>query len=123
MRRAFFTYAILLIVVLWLVLSFVPSSLLALPQFVPEQGAVSRLSGQLLLVGLIAFLALQAWLIELTARLFQTPSETGSHSRAEAIESFRLTRRAEIFWTAVPLLMTVALAFAGYRAWHTLAIR
>jgi heme/copper-type cytochrome/quinol oxidase subunit 2 len=96
------------ITVLWLVVSYMPHLHAELPiiAFASGSGWQSP-SGAILL---IAFIALQVWLLCTTVAAIRT----SQHSNATA---FRLKLGAEFFWSALPILMTVALAWASYALW------
>lgn len=113
MIQRLLSLALLLGVILWIVLIYVPDSLLPLPILgYPSSG---RLLAGLAVVCLVAFLAIQVLVVRSTARSMQ-PSHH-SHSNHPA---FRLHRNAELFWTVLPLVMTLALAWASYPLWRQL---
>lgn len=106
-----FALALLLGVILWLVLSYIPDSLLPLPT-VGYSGAGMLLAG-LAVLCLAAFLAIQWIVVQSTARSLEhgDPSDTRR-------PPFRLNKSVELFWTALPLAMTLALAWASYALWR-----
>lgn len=113
MLQKLFGYAILLTTVLWLVLSYVPVSVVTLPQISFSSEGSGRLFQALLVGGFLIFLLLQVWLVNATKRLFRTPDGRENGMAAE----FGLNRTSEMIWTAIPLLMTIGLAVASYQTW------
>ncbi len=116
MLQKLFGYAILLVTLLWLILSYIPDSVMMLPQisYSLERGA--RLFQLLLVGGILIFVLLQGWLIVATKRMFRTADGSENKMAAE----FGLNRSSEMFWTAIPLLMTIGLALASYQTWSML---
>ena len=106
-----FALALLLGVILWLVLSYVPDSLLPLPT-VGYPGAGKLLAG-LALLCLAAFLAIQWIVVQSTARSLKRGDPSDVHR-----PPFRLNKSVELFWTALPRAMTLALAWASYPLWR-----
>lgn len=69
-----------------------------------------------LLVVLFAFAAIQLWLVRATVRMLRrSPTES-----RPLPTTFALRLGSEIFWTALPLLMTIGLAVVGYELWASL---
>ena len=107
-----FTLAIVAVCILWVVISYLTGAQAMLPTF-----SLTRVGSWLAwfnVAGLIAFVAIQLWLVYTTVatvRTFQT-------RRTES--PFRLNRGAEFFWTALPIAMTAALAWASYALWLNL---
>ncbi len=116
MLQKLFGYAILLVTVLWLILSYIPVSVVTLPQIPFASEASGRLFQVLLVGGFLIFVVLQIWLVVATKRLFRT--EDGR--RNEMAAEFGLNRTSEMIWTAIPLLMTIGLALASYQTWAML---
>ncbi len=96
----------------WLVLSYAPVSLPTI-----AYGRAGQWFAILLAGVLIVFLGIQCWLIAVSARLFRPNSDL---DRTEIGAEFRLRRRSEVFWTAIPLVMTVLLAVWSYPTWVSL---
>jgi len=113
-----FGYAILLVTLLWLILSYIPDSVVALPQFSYSLEKSGRLLQVLTVGGFLIFALLQGWLIYATKQMFRT--EDGRENKVAA--EFGLNRYSEIFWTAIPLLMTISLALASYQTWSMLML-
>ena len=63
------------------------------------------------------FILLQLWLLHATVRLLQRRQAAGMNI---APNGFALGVFGELFWTALPLLMTLGLAMAGYKLWASL---
>jgi heme/copper-type cytochrome/quinol oxidase subunit 2 len=104
-----FALAMFTITVLWLVVSYMPALQAELPIIAFAGGSWwQSASGALLLV---AFIALQVWLLYTTVAAVRT-SQTGGNATP-----FRLKLGGEFFWTVLPILMTVALAWASYALW------
>jgi heme/copper-type cytochrome/quinol oxidase subunit 2 len=113
--RKLLAYGLLLGALLWLVLSYLPESMVALPILsFPE--ALNPMFQRLLIFGAALFLALQLWLLLATGGLFRP----GRSSRTAA-NAFQLTLPRELFWTALPILMTIVLALASLRTWYSLS--
>jgi heme/copper-type cytochrome/quinol oxidase subunit 2 len=111
-----FGYAILLVTLLWLILSYIPGSVMALPQISYSLEGSGRLFQVLLVGGFLIFGLLQVWLVYATKQIFRTADGDENKMTAE----FGLNRSSEMFWTAVPLLMTIGLALASYQTWSML---
>ena len=114
--RTVLSYTLLLVVVLWLVLSYVPDSLVALPALSLGGEQIGSLFQQALLFGLVIFVALQAWLLRSSVRMFR-PSEQGEESQAQR---FGLNASVEFVWTFIPLVMTLGLALLSHQTWLSL---
>ncbi len=113
MLQKLFGYAILLVTLLWLMLSYLPDSVMTLPKISYSLQGSGRLLQVLLVGGFLIFVVLQVWLIYATKRMLRT--EGGRENKMAA--EFGLNRTSEVFWTAVPLLMTIGLALASYQTW------
>jgi heme/copper-type cytochrome/quinol oxidase subunit 2 len=108
-----FTFAIIIISILWLVMSYLPGVQALLPtlSFVGSGGWLAWLG----VVGVIAFVAIQLWLVYTTVVTVRAYRAKNNGS------AFRLRTGAEFFWTALPILMTIAFAWASYGLWMNLA--
>lgn len=111
--RVILTVLILLAVIGWIVLSYMPQAAALLPPLAFPAALTSTLFPALALLSLALFLGLQLWLVRDTDALVKR----WLHQTEPRAEPFRLTRSGELLWTALPILMTLALAFAGYRWW------
>ena len=101
----------------WLVFSYVPASTFSLPTISYENEQVVRIFGLLLAAGLIGFVAIQGWLVNVSARMFRSEGEL---RREEIRGEFAMRRGREVLWTLIPLLMTVVLALLCYPTWKWL---
>lgn len=106
--RSLLVYALLAIVLLWLVLSYLPAGLITLPQIEAPRSAdwlLRALGGATVAL----FVMLHLWLVRSTDRAVkQTQS------------GFRLGRVAELVWTALPLGMALLLAWASLPIWRSM---
>ena len=106
MLRRLFTILVLIAVAGWLVLSYLPAGTVTLPQisfaspWAPPWLAVATAAA------FVVFAGIQIRLVAATARLFRAPA--GSDTDA-AVAALGLHRGREVFWTALPLAVTVAL--------------
>lgn len=116
MLQKLFGYTILLVTVLWLILSYIPVSVVTLPQISFATEGSGRLFQALLVGGFLIFVVLQIWLVVATKRLFRMADGRQNGMAAE----FGLNRTSEMIWTAIPLLMTIGLALASYQTWAML---
>lgn len=66
---------------------------------------------------LILFVFIQLWLLRSTFRLLHQRSQPDMHSMPHG---FALRVWGEVFWTALPLLLTIGLAVVGYKLWASL---
>lgn len=109
-------YLILLGVVVWIVLSYLPASVVALPT-IAFPTALNPFFQRVLVVTLTLFLVLQVLLVWTTVKNIQTRQQ-GKESADNPL-SLSLTREA--FWTALPIVMTIVLALVSYQTWVSLA--
>lgn len=109
MVRRFFTLALLLICILWLIASYLPGVQALLPTiaFPPNNGWLTNLA----VASLVLFLAIQLWLLYATIATVRAHQTKGNGS------PFRLKLSAEFLWTALPIAMTIGLAWASYARW------
>lgn len=114
MLQRIFALAIILVCILWLVISYVPG----LQTFLPTLALVEYGNGLAMLgaITLVIFLAIQLWLV------FSTVSTVRAHTNKGDGSPFRLKLGAELFWTALPVAMTVGLAWASYALWVNLGV-
>lgn len=102
MRRTLTVLTVALLLA-WVVLSYAPATWLPHWQW---PAALAPWMGGVLLVALAAFLAIQVWLVYATDRsLAQHP---------EQMREFRLTRGREGVLTALPIILTLLLAWAAW---------
>lgn len=116
MLRKLFFYTILSATGLWLIFSYVPESVIALPDFAVPAASVRETFQTLLVVFFVAFLLLQFWLLRATRQIFRVPANDAESSPT----LMGLSLSAELFWTAVPIAMTIALALLSYGTWRAL---
>lgn len=109
-------YGSLALVIGWLVLSYsawLPAALrIAAP--VAQLGPWFQ---QTTVAILLCFIAIQLWLCVATWRIVQRRRQDNAQI---ATAHFSLSRFGELFWTALPLFLTIGLALAGYRLWANL---
>jgi heme/copper-type cytochrome/quinol oxidase subunit 2 len=109
-------YGSLLLLIGWLALSYsswLPNRLQIEMPFVQYSGWFQVAS---VLVFLL-FVIIQIWLLRSTFRLLHRRPQTDSNS---VPHGFVLRVWGEIFWTALPLLLTIGLAVVGYELWASL---
>lgn len=106
------TVALLLITLLWLVVSYLPGVRAMLPTiaFANQNGWMAPAS----LLAFIAFVAIQIWLV------YTTVATVRAYQARNGTTAFRLRVGAEFFWTALPIAMSLLLAWAGYELWLNL---
>lgn len=108
-----FTFAILIICILWLVVSYLPGVKALLPTLTLAAGG-----GWLAWLGvaaLIAFIAIQLWLV------ITTVASVRAYRAKNNGTAFRLRTGVEFFWTALPIMMTIVLAWVSYGLWINLS--
>ena len=110
------TAALLVITIVWIVFSHVPSARALLPSVVyPGHGATAAGVAALCLG---VFLAVQLWLLRSTVagvRRHQQEALGDAHP-------LHLHLGLEVLWTALPVVMTLGLAWAAYGLWANLAV-
>lgn len=99
--------------ILWIVLTYVPDSLLPLPT-IRFSGSGGLLAG-LTAACLVVFVAIQIYLVRSTVR-----GVDPNHQLPNTRSPFRLSRNVELVWTILPLVMTLVLAWASYGLWINL---
>ena len=113
MLQRLLAWIIVLVSILWIVVSYLPTVQAAMPMVAPMSGALPAWLG---ITSLAIFLGIQLWLIKTTGTAIQS-----YRSNPEAAP-FRLRLGRELFWTALPVLMTLVLAWASLVLWRNLAI-
>jgi uncharacterized membrane protein YhdT len=103
MRRTLWMTVTLALVAGWLLVSYLPGALAAMPSIGYPGWATSLLTG-LALAAAAAFVAIQVWIVRTTDRSLVAAGDTA--------REFNLRRGPEAFWTALPVLMTVLLVAA-----------
>lgn len=114
--RSILAYSTLAIVILWLVLSYLPRQIVSLPNLALHGSAAGSAYQWALIVSLLVFLAIQLWLVWATVGFFRSQSQ----ARGASPLAFGLKLSSELFWTAIPLVMTIGLAIASYQTWLSL---
>lgn len=106
---------ILAAIIGWIVLSYLPAALAALPTiaFTGQGGSLAALA----VVSLIVFIAIQVWLVRATVVAVRgyrpTPGEAAPA---------RPHLTAEVLWTALPIAFTLVTAWASYGLWSRLFV-
>lgn len=109
MFQRLFSLVIVILSILWIVVSYLPGVRAALPTiaFPMESGLFAILS----VLALLIFVAIQLWIVNRTVRTVRNYQDQNNGS------PFRLRIGAELFWTALPIAMTLVLAWASYPLW------
>ena len=102
---------ILACVIAWLVLSYVPASIIVLPTIAFDSAWAAAWFPVMVAVVLAMFVAIQTWLVIGTARMLRKPADA---DLAATIRQFRLNVSVETIWTVLPLAMTVGLVLASF---------
>lgn len=108
--RYILSFVTLACVIAWLVLSYVPTSIVALPTIAFGGTWVVAWFPVIAAVVLAVFVAVQTWLVFATARMLRRPADAGL---AATIRQFKLSVSQEVFWTILPLVMTVGLVLVS----------
>lgn len=108
-------FSITAVIIAWIVLSYVPTSLFALPTlaFSGQNWGLASFAA----ASLVAFLVIQLWLVRSTLVAVRTYRPS-----ADEPAPARPGLGAEFFWTALPIAMTVGVAWAGYGLWSRLLV-
>lgn len=107
--RSLVSIALLVLTIGWIVLSYVPKSLLSLPTFTIGERLTS-LSPLILGAIFILFVGIQLVLVSFSRRMFR------DEASSQQAKVFALQPTTELFWTALPLFVTlilVAVIFLG----------
>jgi heme/copper-type cytochrome/quinol oxidase subunit 2 len=107
-----FTLAIVVICILWIAVSYLPSVQAMLPIIAFTSGGSWFALFSVII--LLAFVAIQLWLVYTTVATIRTFQAKGNS------KGFRLKVGTELFWTALPIAMTIGLAWASYALWLNL---
>lgn len=115
MNRNLLTLLTLLAIAGWLFLSYAPQTWGGLPELAFPVDQAGPFFRPLAVGFLLLFVLVQIVLLWATFRLRRT-------ARANELAGGRRLRiGAELFWTALPLLMTIGLALLSYPTWLALA--
>ena len=120
----------LLSVILWLFFSYIPVSLIALPTFTLLGKGSGALFQALALICFTLFVLIQLTVVHSTIRMLRRPNAPGANYDGVVNDgtvnhttgNFKLNLWSEIFWTILPLLTTLGLAFASYQVWVSLRL-
>lgn len=106
-------WLILAVIIAWIVLTYLPSSLIALPTiaFTGAGGLLATLG----VVALLAFLAIQFWLVRTTLKAVRGYRVDGNEPAPA-----RPPLTAELLWTALPIAITLGVAWASFGMWSGL---
>lgn len=122
MSRYIWTIVTLLGVLFWLFFSYAPSALPVTARFSGLPSLYGSVLQILAVLSLLLFVGVQLGLLYSTFRLrraFVQPL-----SAADGMQRgprFQLHFAVELFWTALPLLMTLGMAYISYQTWLRLA--
>jgi len=101
--RSTVSIMLLLVTVIWIVLSYIPNSLLSLPTL--SIGDRLTTNSPFILGFILAlFICIQLYLVGSTWKFFRRESSR------QLAQEFNLRENKELFWTALPLFMTIILA-------------
>jgi heme/copper-type cytochrome/quinol oxidase subunit 2 len=114
-NRYLLTCVTLAAVGFWLFFSYWPSTPLVLPQLTRPAWLPGVAFQGLALFALVIFVVIQVMIIRSTVRLRNTAQVNAQES------GVKFSFAAELLWTALPLLMTVGLAFITYQTWLSVA--
>ncbi|MCS6828349.1 MAG: hypothetical protein NZ553_17165, partial [Caldilinea sp.] len=96
------------VTIAWITASYVPAFAASLPKIAFETPVIQSLLWWLAVITLGLFLIIQLNLFWTTMRWFRSSSHA---SVMQALAEFDVRRSWELFWTALPLLVTLALFF------------
>lgn len=101
-------------IALWLVLAYTPA--IPRPELSYPAWSTTTLA-MLAAAGLVVFLAIQAWIVRATDKFL---GDDIAPEQAVILAEFRLSRKREIMLTALPILMTLVVAWLSYPLWASL---
>jgi hypothetical protein len=111
MVRYGLSIAVLLAVIVWLVLSYMPGAAALLPAIAFDDAWAARVLPLLAGLTFAGFVVIQAVVLAGTGRMMRHPPTS---ALAATVQQFQLRYGREMFWTALPLVMTVVLAATLY---------
>ncbi|MEZ4656476.1 MAG: cytochrome c oxidase subunit II transmembrane domain-containing protein [Caldilineaceae bacterium] len=115
MARRILSYLLLALVAAWLVLSYVPTSVISLPPiFVSETPAWFGAAALFILVSMVL---IQIGLLGATVRFVRTYRVENRRGGTRSERVFKLRLNAELFWTLVPLLIVLILGLLSFSIW------
>ena len=115
MARRILSYCLLMLTVAWLILSYVPASVISLPQ-ISAYGNSTWFGSAALLV-LVSMALLQVGLLGATARFVRAYRAENQRSATTPGQIFHLKLISELFWTFVPLLIVLILGLLSFSIW------
>jgi hypothetical protein len=115
--RMLFSVTVLAGIIGWIVLSYLPASVVTLPQFEWSASGLVRFFPGLILAGFVIFFGLQLWLTWSTGVAVRQ-----YNAESDGSQTFTLSAPREVFLTALPIGFTVIVAFASYAWWQRLAV-
>jgi heme/copper-type cytochrome/quinol oxidase subunit 2 len=109
-------------VLFWLFFSYMPFPLPATAGLSSLPGWSSQLLQPLAILSLLLFVGIQLWLLFATVRLRSAfdPQRSGAEGGQRG-QTFQLNFVIELFWTILPLLMTLGMAYISYQTWLSLS--
>ncbi len=111
MLKRLLIWVVSLVSVLWIIVSYLPAVKAVLPTFALPNSSWPAL---LAAAGFVLFIAIQLWLVKTTYTAVR------AYLAQPSPAPFRLHLDREVFWTALPILMTVGLAWASLDLWRNL---
>ena len=115
MGRYLLTIMIVACIGAWLVLSYLPASVVSLPTIATGGGWTNAWFPMLTALTFAIFAAIQVMLIAGTRRIIRRPPDAGLRA---TVAQFQLRLGVEVFLTALPLVMTGAMVVLVYLLWH-----
>lgn len=112
--RKFFSYGLLSVTILWLVVSYIPESILVLPKTSLEWLIPNAIQQGIFVLIMVCFVGIQLSLVISTNSFFANKQDLNASSSNERIKKFGLKRGPELFWTSVPVAMTVVTLLLTY---------
>jgi len=111
-----------LYVLFWLVFSYLPKSIISLPEIAFQGNWYTANSSILFSLCAGLFLAIQIKLVFSTGTFFKGQPYLFSEEQTESTgqeqpsrnPGFKLSRSRELFWTALPIVMTILVLIASY---------
>ncbi len=104
--RKFFSYGLLSITIFWLVANYLPESVLVLPKASLEKIIPTTVQQGIFIALMALFVVIQVSLVFSTNRLFKS-DQSSMPPLSQNLEKFGLKRGPELFWTSVPVAMTL----------------
>ncbi len=124
MGRHIWSIVALVGVLFWLFFSYVPSALPATARFSASLRLPGGVLRSLAVLSLLLFVGIQLWLLNITVHL---RSAFAQHRKgvdgAQRGPRVQLYFSIELFWTSLPLLITLGMAYISYQTWLSLSTR